>query len=81
MNTESDVVIIGAGPSGAVAALELLRAGMSVTVLEQGDWVPADHFDGGAPRMGADATPTLAPPTRTSAVGPRIIRSTRPHPM
>jgi len=49
MNTESDVVIIGAGPSGAVAALELLRAGMSVTVLEQGDWVPADHFDGARP--------------------------------
>lgn len=49
MNTESDVVIIGAGPSGAVAALELLCAGMSVTVLEQGDWVPADHFDGARP--------------------------------
>jgi choline dehydrogenase-like flavoprotein len=45
----SDVVIVGAGPSGAVAALELAMAGIKVTVLEQGDWVPADAFDGARP--------------------------------
>ena len=35
---EVDVVIVGAGPSGSVAALHLARAGMSVVALEQGDW-------------------------------------------
>jgi choline dehydrogenase-like flavoprotein len=45
----ADAVIVGAGPSGAVAALELARAGMSVSVLEQGGWVPAEAFDGARP--------------------------------
>ena len=31
-------MIVGAGPSGSVAALHLARAGFSVIVLEQGDW-------------------------------------------
>ncbi len=33
-----DVLIIGAGPTGAVAAKRFAEAGMSVVVLEQGDW-------------------------------------------
>lgn len=33
-----DALIIGAGPTGAVAAKRFLEAGMRVVVLEQGDW-------------------------------------------
>lgn len=35
---DPDVLIIGAGPTGAVAAKRFAEAGMSVVVLEQGDW-------------------------------------------
>ena len=35
---DPDVLIIGAGPSGAVTAKRLAEAGMSVVCLEQGDW-------------------------------------------
>ncbi|RZU66625.1 putrescine oxidase [Microterricola gilva] len=47
---ERDVVIIGAGPSGLTAANELVKAGLSVAVLEARDRVGGrtwtDHFDG-----------------------------------
>lgn len=36
---EADVVVIGAGPTGAAAALGLAEAGLSVLCLEQGDWL------------------------------------------
>ena len=49
MAEHADVVIVGAGPSGAVAASELVAAGFSVVVLEQGGWVAADAFDGARP--------------------------------
>ncbi|MBT2226854.1 GMC family oxidoreductase [Nonomuraea sp. NEAU-A123] len=38
MRDDCDVLIVGAGPSGAVAAQEFARAGMRVICLEQGDW-------------------------------------------
>src|SRR6186713_1468226 len=49
-HSEPDVLIIGAGPTGAVAAKRFAGAGMNVVVLEQGDWpdyskARADHPD------------------------------------
>lgn len=48
--SESDVLIIGAGPTGAVAAKRFVEAGLDVVVLEQGDWpdyskARAEHLD------------------------------------
>ena len=42
----ADVVIVGAGASGAVAARRLAAAGCSVVCLEQGDWVERSEFRG-----------------------------------
>jgi choline dehydrogenase-like flavoprotein len=40
----SDVVVVGAGPSGAIVAHTLATRGFSVVCLEQGDWVnPSDY--------------------------------------
>ena len=45
-----DVLIIGAGASGGVAALELIRRGFTVVCLEQGDWALNDDFTGDKPQ-------------------------------
>jgi choline dehydrogenase-like flavoprotein len=41
-----DVLIVGAGASGAVVARHLTGAGLSVLCLEQGDWVDPSEFPG-----------------------------------
>jgi choline dehydrogenase-like flavoprotein len=40
----ADVLVVGAGPSGAIVAHTLATRGFSVVCLEQGDWVnPSDY--------------------------------------
>ncbi len=45
---EPDVLIVGAGPSGAAVALRLAEAGFRVVCLEQGAWVPPADMRHGA---------------------------------
>jgi choline dehydrogenase-like flavoprotein len=45
----ADVVIVGAGASGGVAALRLARAGLRVVCLEQGDWADRENYPGAGP--------------------------------
>jgi choline dehydrogenase-like flavoprotein len=44
-----DVLIIGAGPSGAVVAKEMVQHGFSVVCLEQGRWFNNGEFPGDKP--------------------------------
>ena len=45
----ADVLIVGAGASGGVAAVRLARAGMRVVCLEQGDWQDPARYPGAGP--------------------------------
>src|SRR3954447_19123625 len=42
----SDVLVIGAGVTGAIATRELVEAGFTVVCLEQGDWTRRSEFTG-----------------------------------
>jgi choline dehydrogenase-like flavoprotein len=44
-----DVLIVGAGPAGGMVSHVLTAAGLSVTALEQGDWVTASDFPSNKP--------------------------------
>jgi choline dehydrogenase-like flavoprotein len=46
-----DVLIIGAGPSGSVAAKHLAMAGFFVVTLEQGNWPDSNNFPGRKPEF------------------------------
>jgi choline dehydrogenase-like flavoprotein len=48
---EADVLIIGSGPAGAVAAKHLAERGFGVVCLEQGEWVNASDFPGDRPEF------------------------------
>lgn len=47
MDEQFDVLIIGAGPSGISAAIELAKAGVEVVVLERGEYPGAKNVYGG----------------------------------
>ncbi len=44
LSLDADVVIVGSGAGGAVVASELSRAGRSVVILEEGDWVRPEEY-------------------------------------
>lgn len=44
-----DVLVIGAGPSGAIVSHTLASRGFSVLCLEQGDWVSTDDYPTNSP--------------------------------
>ena len=46
MTDGADVLIVGAGASGGVAALRLARAGLRVVCLEQGEWQDPSSYPG-----------------------------------
>jgi enediyne biosynthesis protein E9 len=41
----TDIVVIGSGFGGAIAAYHLAAGGAKVVILERGPWVPSDEFD------------------------------------
>ena len=80
MARDPDVLIVGAGPSGAVAAKRLAEDGFRVTVLEQGDW--PDYAKARPERADFDITATRDwtwDPERAAGARP-TTRSTTPSP-
>lgn len=58
---ETDILIVGAGASGGVAAQHLAAAGIKVTCLEQGEWPDENRFIGRRPDWELLAEPRWSP--------------------
>ena len=52
MTTPVDVLIIGAGASGAAVAWSLAETKMHILCLEQGDWMKPSEYPSARPRLG-----------------------------
>lgn len=47
--SHADVLVVGAGPAGAIASAFLAQSGFSVVCLEQGDWMNSRDYPGDKP--------------------------------
>ena len=56
MTDRADVLIVGAGASGSVVAVQLAQAGMRVVCLEQGGWLNASDFPGDRRELELEST-------------------------
>lgn len=56
-SVESDVVIIGSGPSGLAAGRDLARAGVKVVVIERNNYLGGGFWIGGYPMKKAVSAP------------------------
>src|SRR4030095_10940717 len=84
---ETDVVIIGLGAAGGVAALPLAQAGIDVVGLEGGNWLTRQDFAPGELRnnfrgwpQGIQKANQEIPTSRPNASSPTVPRGTI-HPM
>ena len=48
MNNSTDIIIVGAGPSGTAAAMISAQAGKRVVLIERGDFSGCKNMFGGA---------------------------------
>jgi len=80
---DADVIVVGSGFGGAVAALRFAEAGQDVLVLERGDWVSRERHEADLDNLwmpdrhrygfnelrprGRNLAPNQAPPQRRSA--------------
>ena len=68
-----DVLIIGAGASGAAVAWSLAETRMSILCLEQGDWMKPTDFPEQRPRLGGAPLSATSTSARTVARGTPTI--------
>jgi flavin-dependent dehydrogenase len=66
MIVSTDAIVLGAGPAGSAAALELARGGLSVALLER------THFE--TRRVGEVLAPDVLRPLQQLGVWPRFVR-------
>ncbi len=71
-----DVLIIGAGASGAALAWSLAETRMNILCLEQGDWMKTGGLSRHAAATGRRASSATSASAPTRAGGARTIRST-----